>query len=129
MKCAVTTLENKKAGEIELAEEVFGVPLRRDILARAVNWQLAKRRAGTRKTKGRSEIVGSTAKRYRQKGTGRARIGSGKVSQFRGGGTAFGPVVRDHTHSLNKKVRSLALKTALSAKLADGKLIDRKSVV
>jgi large subunit ribosomal protein L4 len=123
MKCAVTTLENKTAGEIELAEEVFGVPLRRDILARAVNWQLAKRRAGTRKTKGRSEIVGSTGKRYRQKGTGRARIGSGKVSQFRGGGTAFGPVVRDHTHSLNKKVRSLALKTALSAKLADGKLI------
>lgn len=123
MKCAVTTLENKKAGEIELADEVFGVPLRRDILVRAVNWQLAKRRAGTHKTKGRSEVTGSTGKRYRQKGTGRARIGSGKVSQFRGGGAAFGPLVRDHAHALNKKVRKLALKTALSAKLADGKLI------
>ncbi|MDX1576352.1 MAG: 50S ribosomal protein L4 [Kiloniellales bacterium] len=123
MKCAVTTLENKTAGEIELADEVFGLPMRRDILARAVNWQLAKRRAGTHKIKGRSEVAGSTGKRYRQKGTGRARIGSGKVSQFRGGGRAFGPVVRDHGHALNKKVRALALKTALSAKLADGKLI------
>ncbi len=123
MKCPVTTLENKKAGEIDLADEVFGVPLRRDILVRAVNWQLAKRRAGTHKVKGRSEIRGSTAKRYRQKGTGRARIGSGKVSQFRGGGHAFGPKVRDHGFHLNKKVRKLALKTALSAKLADGKLV------
>jgi len=102
---------------------VFGVPLRRDILARAVNWQLAKRRAGTHKAKGRSDVIGSTAKRYRQKGTGRARIGDGKVSQYRGGGAAFGPVLRDHAHALNKKVRKLALKTALSAKLADGKLI------
>jgi len=123
MKCAVTTLENKAAGEIELADEVFGVPLRRDILVRAVNWQLAKRRAGTHKVKGRSDVSGSTQKRYRQKGTGRARIGSGKVSQFRGGGMAFGPVVRSHGYSLNKKVRKLALKTALSAKLADGKLV------
>ncbi len=123
MKCAVTTLDNKTAGEIDLAEEVFGLPLRRDILARAVNWQLAKRRAGTHKSKGRSEVSGSNAKRYRQKGTGRARVGAGKVSQFRGGGQAFGPVVRDHAHALNKKVRKLALKTALSAKLADGKLI------
>lgn len=123
MKCAVTTLDNKKAGEVELAEEVFGLPVRRDILARAVTWQLAKRRAGTHKVKGRSEISGSNRKRYRQKGTGRARIGSGKVSQFRGGGRAFGPVVRDHEHRLNKKVRKLALKTALSAKLAEGKLV------
>jgi large subunit ribosomal protein L4 len=123
MKCAVTTLENKTSGEIDLADEVFGLPLRRDILARAVNWHLANRRAGTHKVKGRSEIAGSTAKRYRQKGTGRARIGAGKVSQFRGGGRAFGPVVRDHAQALNKKVRKLALKTALSAKLADGKLI------
>lgn len=123
MKCAVTTLDNKKAGEIELAEEVFGLPPRRDILARMVNWQLAKRRAGTHKVKGRSEIAGSKRKRYRQKGTGRARIGPGKVSQFRGGGVAFGPLVRDHSHRLNKKVRKLALKTALSAKLAEGNLV------
>jgi large subunit ribosomal protein L4 len=123
MKCAVTTLENKTAGEIDLADEVFGLPMRRDILTRVVQWQLANRRAGTHKVKGRSEVHGSTAKRYRQKGTGRARIGAGKVSQFRGGGRAFGPVVRDHAQALNKKVRKLALKTALSAKLADGKLI------
>ncbi len=123
MKCAVTTLDNKKAGDIELAEEVFGLPVRRDILARMVNWQLAKRRAGTHKTKDRGEIAGSNHKRYRQKGTGRARAGAGKGPQFRGGGTTFGPVVRDHAHQLNKKVRKLALKTALSAKLADGKLV------
>ena len=123
MKCAVTTLDNKKTGEIDLADEVFALPLRRDILARMVNWQLAKRRAGTHKVQGRSDVTGSTRKRYRQKGSGRARIGSGKVSQYRGGGMAFGPVVRDHAHGLTKKVRKLALKTALSAKLADGKLV------
>jgi large subunit ribosomal protein L4 len=123
MKCAVTTLENTAAGEIDLADEVFGLPARRDILTRAVQWQLAKRRAGTHKVKGRGEVAGSNAKRYRQKGTGRARIGAGKGAQYRGGGRAFGPVVRDHTQALNKKVRKLALKTALSAKLADGKLI------
>jgi large subunit ribosomal protein L4 len=123
MKCAVTTLDNKKTGEIDLADEVFALPLRRDILARMVNWQLAKRRAGTHKVQGRSDVTGSTRKRYRQKGTGRARIGAGMVSQFRGGGMAFGPVLRDHAHRLNKKVRKLALKTALSAKLADGKLV------
>jgi large subunit ribosomal protein L4 len=123
MKCAVTTLENKSAGEIDLADDVFGLPMRRDILARAVQWQLANRRAGTHKVKGRSEVAGSNAKRYRQKGTGRARIGAGRGAQFRGGGRAFGPVLRDHAQALNKKVRKLALKTALSAKLADGKLI------
>lgn len=123
MKCAVTTLDNKKAGEIVLDETVFGLPVRADLLSRMVNWQLAKRRAGTHKTKGRSEVSGSTRKQYRQKGTGRARIGAGDVSQFRGGGRAFGPVPRDHSHKLPKKVRKLALKTALSAKAAEGKLV------
>ena len=123
MKCAVTTLDSKKAGEIELDEAVFGLPVRRDILARMVNWQLAKRRAGTHKTKSRSEVAGSTRKQFRQKGTGRARRGAGDVSQFRGGGRAFGPVPRDHAIDLPKKVRRLALKTALSAKAADGKLV------
>ncbi len=123
MKCAVTTLDNKKAGEIVLDDTVFGLPLRSDLLSRTVNWQLAKRRAGTHKTKGRSEVSGSTQKKYRQKGTGRARIGAGDVSQFRGGGRAFGPVPRDHSHKLPKKVRKLALKTALSAKAAEGKLV------
>jgi large subunit ribosomal protein L4 len=123
MKCAVTTLDNKKAGEIVLDDTVFGLPMRSDLLSRTVNWQLAKRRAGTHKTKTRSEVSGSTHKRYRQKGTGRARIGAGDVSQFRGGGRAFGPVPRDHSHKLPKKVRKLALKTALSAKAAEGKLV------
>ena len=123
MKCAVTTLDNKKAGEIVLDDTVFGLPLRSDLLSRMVNWQLAKRRAGTHKTKGRSEVSGSTRKQYRQKGTGRARIGAGDVSQYRGGGRAFGPVPRDHSHKLPKKVRKLALKTALSAKAAEGKLV------
>ena len=123
MKCAVTTLDNKKAGEVVLDDAVFGLPLRADLLSRMVNWQLAKRRAGTHKVKTRSEVSKSTRKVYRQKGTGRARIGAGDVSQYRGGGRAFGPTPRDHAHKLPKKVRKLALKTALSAKAAEGKLI------
>ena len=123
MKCAVTTLDNKAAGEIELDEAIFALPARADILARTVNWQLAKRRAGTHKVKSRGEVAGSTKKISRQKGGGRARHGGPRVNIFRGGGRAFGPVVRDHAHDLPKKVRRLALKTALSAKVADGKLI------
>ncbi len=123
MKLQVTTLENKKAGEIELDEGVFGLPTRKDILARVVNWQLAKRRAGTRKTKSRGEVKGSTRKIFRQKGTGNARMGNARTPIRRGGGVAFGPLVRDHAISLNKKVRKLGLKTALSAKAAEGKLL------
>lgn len=123
MKCPVKTLDDKKAGEIELDDAVFGLPLRADILSRMVNWQLAKRRAGTHKVKTRGEISGSTRKIYRQKGTGHARMGSARTTQRRGGATVFGPVVRDHSHGLNKKVRKLALKTALSAKAAEGKLV------
>ena len=110
MKCPVTTLDNKKAGEIELDESVFGLPARKDILARVVNWQLAKRRAGTHKVKTRGEVTGSTRKLFRQKGTGNARMGSARTTQRRGGGTVFGPVVRDHSHALVKKVRKLGLK-------------------
>ncbi len=123
MKCNVVTIENKKAGSIDLAEGVFGVPVRRDILARMVNWQRAKRRAGTHMTKVVSEIRGTTAKPYRQKGTGRARQGSLRSPQFRGGAVIFGPRVRDHAHDLPKKVRRLALRCALSSKQADGKLV------
>jgi large subunit ribosomal protein L4 len=97
--------------------------VRRDILARVVDWQLAKRRAGTHKTKGISEVSGTTRKPYKQKGTGRARQGSLRSPQFRGGAVIFGPVVRSHEFSLQKKVRRLGLKTALSAKQAEGKLI------
>ena len=123
MKLAVTTLDNKKAGEVELDDTVFGLPPRADLLARTVNWQLAKRRSGSHKVKGRSDVSGANRKMYRQKGTGRARHGPPKVAQFRGGGRAFGPVLRSHAHDLPKKVRRLALKTALSAKAADGKLV------
>mgnify|MGYP000126037001 CR=1 FL=1 len=123
MKCQVTTLDNQPNGEIELSDSVFGAPVRQDILARVVKWQLAKRRAGTHDTKTRSEIKGSTTKIYRQKGTGRARHGARKAPIFRGGGIAHGPHPRSHAHDLPKKVRRLGLKSALSAKAAEGKLV------
>ena len=123
MQCDVLTLENKKAGSIDLDDSVFGVDVKPDVLARVVNWQLAKRRSGNHKTKGISEIAGSTAKPWRQKGTGRARQGSKRATQWRGGQTVFGPVVRSHEYRLNKKVRRLGLRTALSSKRADGTLV------
>src|SRR5215467_3967743 len=123
MRLIVRNLDNEEVGDIELADDIFGLPVRRDILARVVNWQLAKRRAGTHKTKGISEISGTTKKPYKQKGTGRARQGSVRSPQFRGGATIFGPVVRSHEFSLQKKVRKLGLKTALSAKQGEGKLV------
>jgi large subunit ribosomal protein L4 len=123
MKLDVTTIDAGKAGSIDLADEVFGVAVRKDLLARAVDWQLAKRRSGTHKTKGISEIQGTTKKPYSQKGTGRARQGSLRSPQFRGGARIFGPVVRSHEYDMPKKVRTQALKCALSAKAADGQLI------
>jgi len=123
MKTTIISLDNKPVGEIELADSVFGLPLRTDLLHRMVGWQLAKRRSGNHKTKGVSEISGTTKKPYKQKGTGHARQGSLRSPQFRGGAVIFGPVVRSHAHDMNKKVRKLALKVALSAKAADGKLI------
>ena len=123
MKCKVTTLDNKSAGDIELSEAIFGLPERPDILHRMVNWQLAKRRSGNHKVKVVNEINGSTRKIMNQKGGGRARHSTRKAPQFRGGATTFGPVVRDHSHGLQKKVRKLALKTALSSKQASGQLI------
>jgi large subunit ribosomal protein L4 len=123
MKCPVIDIYNKKVDDIDLDETVFGVPSRPDILSRMVNWQLAKRQAGTHKTKQRAEVRGSTAKPFNQKGTGRARQGDKKAPHMRGGGVAFGPLVRSHAHGLTKKVRRLALRAALSTKQADGKLI------
>lgn len=123
MRTSVRNLDNQEVGDIDLADEVFGLPVRGDILARVVNWQLAKRRAGTHKAKGISDISGTTKKPWKQKGTGRARQGSLRSPQFRGGAVIFGPVVRSHEFGLQKKVRRLGLKTALSAKQAEGKLI------
>src|SRR5258708_8324649 len=123
MKLTVRNLDNQEVGDIELGEEGSGLPGGGDSLARVVNWQLAKRRAGTHKTKGISDISGTTKKPYKQKGTGRARQGSLRSPQFRGGAVIFGPVVRSHEFDLQKKVRRLGLKTALSAKQAEGKLV------
>lgn len=116
MDLKVTTLDGKAAGSVSLSDEVFGLEPRQDLLQRMVRWQLAKRQAGTHKTKTRGEISATGAKMYKQKGTGRARHGAKTAPQFRGGGKAFGPVVRSHAHDLPKKVRALALKHALSAK-------------
>ncbi|HMS45870.1 MAG TPA: 50S ribosomal protein L4, partial [Alphaproteobacteria bacterium] len=123
MKVQLYSLDNQSVGNIDLADDVFGLPNRKDILARAVNWQLAKRRAGTHKTKEIGDISGTTKKPWAQKGTGQARQGSLRSPQFRKGAVIFGPVVRSHEHQLNKKVRKLALKTALSVKQAEGKLL------
>ena len=123
MKLKVVNLDNKDAGEIDLDDGIFAAPVRKDLLARMVNYQLAKRRQGTHKTKTRGEISGSTARPWRQKGTGRARAGDRKAGHWRGGQTTFGPLPRDHGFDIPKKVRKLALKTALSSKQADGKLV------
>ena len=123
MQVKVETLFTGEAGTIDLADEVFALEPRKDILARVIHWQLAKRRSGNHKAKGISEISGTTKKPYAQKGTGNARQGSLRSPQFRGGAVIHGPVVRDHGYSLPKKVRALGLRTALSAKHAQGKLI------
>ncbi len=123
MELKVTTLEGKESGSVQLPDAIFGLEPRKDIIQRCVQWQLNKRQAGTHKTKGRAEIWRTGKKMYKQKGTGGARHGSARVPQFRGGGRAFGPVVRSHATDLPKKVRVLALKHALSARAKDGGLI------
>lgn len=122
MKCDVINLENKKVGSVDLMDAVFGVEVRPDILARVVDWQLAKRRAGTHSVKNLSTISGTTKKPFRQKGRGQARQGTLRAPEFRHGAVAFGPVVRSHAYDLNKKIRKLGLRCALSAKMKDGKL-------
>ena len=123
MKTDVTTLEATKSGTVDLNDSVYGLELRADLLHRMVNYQLASRQAGTHKTKNRSEIVGTTKKFGRQKGSGGARHGNRKSNIFIGGGRAHGPVVRSHATKLPKKVRILALKTALSSKVKAAQLI------
>jgi large subunit ribosomal protein L4 len=123
MKMDVTTLEAGSAGKVDLSDAIFGLDPRSDILHRMVTYQLAKRRSGTHKAKQRSEIRGTGAKMYRQKGTGRARRGNKKAPQLRGGGVAFGPIPRSHAIELPKKVRALALRHALSAKAKADELV------
>ena len=123
LKIKSLNLNNKSGKEITLDDNIFGISPRPDIMARVVRWQLAKRRLGNHHVKTRSEIKMTTAKMYKQKGTGKARHGSGSVSQFRGGGMAHGPIVHSHSHRLNKRVKKLGLRSALSDKLKLGKLI------
>jgi large subunit ribosomal protein L4 len=124
MKIQVISLEGKKVGEANLNDDIFGrQEIRGDLLDRAVQWQLAKRRSGNHKAKTISGVSGTTKKPYAQKGTGNARQGSLRSPQFRGGGVIFGPVVRSHAYDLPKKVRQLALKNALSSKAKEGKLV------
>ncbi len=123
MKIDVLSLDGSANGSIDLNDEIFGLEPRADLIARMIRYQLAARRAGTHAVKNRAEIWRTGKKMYKQKGTGGARHGSARVPQFRGGGRAFGPQVRSHAHDLPKKVRALALRHALSAKLKDGSLI------
>ena len=123
MKMPIKTLSNGDGGEIDLDDSVFGLEARTDLIQRVILWQLAKRRSGTHKTKTMSEVRGSTKKPFKQKGTGRARQGSRRAPHMRGGGTAFGPVVRSHEFDLPKKVRKAALRHALSAKASSGQLV------
>lgn len=123
MKLDVVTLDGGKAGSIELDDAIFAVAPRKDILQRVVKWQLAKRRAGTHDTQNRGEVSRSHSKFGRQKGSGGARHGSRNAPIFRGGGVAHGPHPRSYEHSLNKKVRALGMKMALSAKAAEGTLL------
>ncbi|ESQ92053.1 50S ribosomal protein L4 [Asticcacaulis sp. AC460] len=124
MKLDVIKLDASAAGSVELSDLVFGITdIRADILHRVVNWQLAKRRAGTHKVQTRNENSRTGKKMYKQKGSGGARHGSRRAPQFVGGSRAFGPVVRSHAFDLPKKVRALGLRHALSSKVKDGALI------
>ena len=123
MKVDVKTLDAGKAGSIELNDAVFGLEARKDILFRVINWQLANRRATARGARERSDVRRTGKKLGNQKGGGTARHGNRAAPQFTGGGKAHGPRVRAFTQSLNKKVRALGLKTALSVKAAEGKLM------
>ncbi len=123
MKTELKTLDNKKAGEITLPASIFGCETREDLIARVINWQLAKRRSGTHSTKRIQDISGTGKKPFKQKGTGNARQGSLRSSQMRGGATMHGALPRDHGYDLQKKVRALGLKSALSVKASEKKIV------
>ncbi len=123
MEFNVKTLEGKDAGKVSLSDAIFGLDPREDILARMVRYQLAKKQQGTHQSLTRGEVSRTGAKMYKQKGTGRARHHSARAPQFRGGAKAHGPVSRSHAFDLPKKVRALALRHALSAKLKSEDLI------
>nr|WP_314259371.1 50S ribosomal protein L4 [uncultured Devosia sp.] len=128
MELKVTTLDGKAAGSVQLADDVFGLEVRQDILHRMVRYQQLKAMSGTHDVKHRSEGSRTGKKFVKQKGSGGARHGDRKAPQFRGGGRAFGPTPRSHAIDLPKKVRALALKHALSSKAKSGSLIVIDSV-
>ena len=122
-KVDIKDLSGAVKGSIELSDEIFGIEPNADAMSLVVRNQLANRRQGTQKTKTRSEVSGGGKRPYRQKGTGRARHGSTRSAQYVGGGIIFGPNPRTYSYTVPKKVRRLALKSALSSKVADSKLI------
>jgi len=130
MKVAVKNLDNKKVREIELPDEVFGYPYKEHLIHSAVLSYLAARRSGTHKTKTRREVAGSGRKLWRQKGTGRARVGGIRSPLWRGGGTVHGPQPRSHADKLSPREKRNALKSALSRKLKDAEIliVDRLEV-
>jgi large subunit ribosomal protein L4 len=120
---AVYNMRKEQVGEIELKDEIFAVPVKPHLLHEVVTMQLARRRAGTVSTKGRSEVSGSGHKPWRQKGTGRARAGTRTSPVWRGGGIIFGPKPRDYSPKVSKKIRKQALRMALSSKLGDKEML------
>ena len=123
MKKDLVNIENKKVKDIDLSENIFGLKIFPDLIHQYIRYQNAKSRQGSHKTKSRSEVRGRSKKPFSQKGTGNARQGSSKPPHFRGGATSMGPVNRDHSFSLNKKEKKLALKSALSSKLSNNNII------
>lgn len=123
MKAQVTTLDSSAVGDIELADDIFGLEPRPDLIHRMVRYQTLKRMAGTHHAQDRSEVAVTGKKMYKQKGTGGARHGDKSAPQFRGGGKAFGPKPRSHAVGMTKKVRALALRHALSAKAKAGEIV------
>ena len=123
MKTNILNLDNKKIKDIDLNDKIFGIKILPDLIHQYLRYQNAKSRQGTHKTKTRSEVNGRAKKPFSQKGTGNARQGSSKPPHFRGGATSMGPVNRDHSISMNKKEKILALKSALSSKMSEDNII------
>lgn len=122
MKAPVITLDNTKILDVELNDSIFGIKPRKDIMQRVVEWQRAKKQAGTHSSRTITQISGTTKKPYAQKGTGNARQGSLRSPQMRGGACVFGPKPRSHAYDLPKAIRKLGLKSALSLKASEGKV-------
>ena len=123
MKKTILSLKNKSVGDIDLDNRIFGIKKLPDIIHQYIRFQNAKSRQGSHKTKSRSEVSGRSKKPFSQKGTGNARQGSNKPPNFRGGAVSMGPVNRDYSFSLNKKEKKLAIKSALSVKATQDKIV------